>query len=411
LTALRFQSQIQEQQQEGPEDAPAGADAASDDGPKPDGWGDDALIEDILGDGGAAAEKPRKERPRAERPVPTHQEEEEPEDATPPDDDEEQELPPAAEDDDEEDAAAEDEPEDEELGEGDLAAAREALKVGDLDKAFLLAFGKKPEEVAPNPHAWTKWRQANEREDQRRAMERRAFEGEVAQARRDIHADRLSIHQTIEALKPYEKFYLAEQAWRKEGDPARLVDIITGITAMSYDEAQKIILTKTRRSPAERAMAARLAELEQKLTEKEQTRTAEELRQAEQQQYANDIAFIRQSVSGEVAAIPKFDERIYRLILKTRGPLGNTLTIEQAAARIVKAERKRIASHPFIKKKPKPGVPPQVRSAARTLAARNAQRPALRRNSQNNGASTAKEETTDDIVADILSSRPRRRSA
>lgn len=409
MTTLRFQAQAQQQHQEAPEapEAPA-TDAGADDGPKPDGWGDDALIDEILGDGGKGADRPRKERPRAERPV---QDEEEPEEATPPDDDEEEEPPPAAEDDDEEEPAEEDEPEDDELGEGDIAAARKALKAGDIDKAFLLAFGKKPEEVAPNPHVWTQWRKANEREDRRRAEEQRAFEGEVAQAKRELHADRLNIHQTIEALKPYEKYRQAELAWQKDGDPARLVEIIQGITQMSYDEAQKIILTKTRRSPAERAMAARLAELEQKLTEKEQTRTAEEQRQAEQQQLANDLAYIRQNVSGEVAAIPKFDERIYRLILKTRGPLGNTLTIEQAAARIVKAEKKRLASHPFIKKKPKPGVPPQVRNAARTLAARNAQRPPLRRNSQNNGAATDREMSTDDIVNDILSGKPRRRSA
>jgi hypothetical protein len=189
------------------------------------------------------------------------------------------------------------------------------------------------------------------------------------------------------------------------------VEIIQGVSKMTYDEAQKIILTKTRRSPAERAMQARLAELESKLANTTKEQTEEQRRQAEAQDYQADLGHIRGRVSGEVAKLPKFAERIYRILDKTRGPLGLTKTIEQAAEMLLRAERKRVASHPFVKKKPK--VPPPVSNAARTLAGRRAaSAPPLRRNSQNNGASTAKEESTDDIVNDILRGKaPARRSA
>jgi hypothetical protein len=91
--------------------------------------------------------------------------------------------------------------------------------------------------------------------------------------------------------------------------------------------------------------------------------------------------------------------------------VGNTLTIEQAAERVARAERKRIAAHPFVKQKGK--VPPAVSGAARTLAARagNKPRPPLRRDSQNNGA--RREERKARTTSSMTSSRasPARRSA
>jgi hypothetical protein len=83
------------------------------------------------------------------------------------------------------------------------------------------------------------------------------------------------------------------------------------------------------------------------------------------------------------------------------------MTVEEAAQRIVKAERRRIANHPFVKKQGKP-VPAKVSSAARTLASRKPGGSPLRRNSQNNGASLSKEQSTDDIVNDILKGKPRK---
>jgi hypothetical protein len=379
----------------------ATAPAADEDGPKPDGWGDDALIDDILGDKPSKERRPERERrPRDPEPEPAEEEGD-------------HEPPPAAEDDDEPEQEDEPEPaaEDDEAEpiEGDIAAARAAAEDGDLDKAFMIAFGKKPEQMLPNAHAWTQWRKANAREDAKRAEANRALAAERAQAIAEINGQRQQIHQTIEALRPYEKYYVAEQAFQKDGDPSHLVEIIQGVAKMSYDEAQKIILTKTRRSPAERAMAARLAELEAKVREKDEERAANEQRQTAEQQYAADLAYIRQNVTGDVAKIPRFAERIYRILDQTKGPLGLTLTVEQAAERVRRAELKRVENHPFVKKKPKPGVPAPVRDAARTLASRAARSaPALRRNSQNNGASTAKEQSTDDIVADILRGKPRR---
>jgi hypothetical protein len=374
-----------------PSEAPAAAPAPA----APAGPSDDDIIGDILGDKGkkpervnASEEEPEGESAEGNEPPAEEEDPDEPAD--------EEADEPAVDD-------AEDEPAD-----GDIAKARALLADGDIDAAFLLAFGKKPEELLPNNHTWTQWRTANDREAKRRRSEEQAIQTQRHQLHEEARSERLKIHNTIEQLKPYEKFYIAEQSWKREGDPQHLVTILEGVAQMPFNEIQKIILTKTRRSPAERQLQERLQELEHKLaaTTTEREQQAQQLTQ--QQQYAADLGHIRQNVAGEVTKIPKFAERIYNVILQTRSAVGNTLTVAEAADRVVKAERKRIANHPFVRK-PQKKVPAQVSSAARTLASRG--KPAgspLRRNSQNNGASTSKDESTDDIVNDILKGKPRR---
>ncbi len=390
---VQYRAQLQEQQQEGESAAPATEGA-----PPPDGAGDDDIINSILGGKDKGERKPPRDEQEAEPPA------DEPEEEAPAEEDE------PAEDEEEADAtAAED---DAEEVTGDLAAARAAADEGDLDKAFMIAFGKKPEELLPNNHTWTQWRAANDRERRNRQKEAAALETERQTFHQAAQAERIKIHNTIEALKPYEKYYHAEQAWKREGDPQHLVTILEGIGGASYNELQKIILTKTRRSPAERQLQERLQALEAQLQQTAAEREQQNQQLTQQQQYQADLGHIRQNVTGIVTKIPKFEERIYNVILKTRSPLGNTLTIDQAAARVVAAEKRRVESHPFVKK-PGRKVPPAATAAGRTLAQRAAaskNRPPLRRDSQNNGSRRAGEETTDDIIADMLKSKPRRAS-
>lgn len=411
---LTYQAQAQQQQQD-PGEAPATTGNPAD-GPVPDGFGDDAIIGDILGkpapadDDGADQDEP----PPRKKPV---QEEEEPEDPTPPDDDP---------DDDEDALEIPDDPDEEDEFEeaaesdgkvtGKLAEARAARKAGDIDKAIMLAFGCKPEELQPNNHVWTQWRAANKREDKRRADERQAFEGEVAKERQSIQSERINIHHTIEALKPYEELQRARVAFKRDGDPAHIVAIVEGLTEMPYNEAQKIVLTKTRRSPEAIAMQRQIAELEKKLQDTLGEREKQNEQQTAAQAYAADLDYIRGQVSGVVTKVPKFAERIYNIMVKTKGPLGPTKTPQQAAELVLRAERKRLAEHPFIRKpgKGKAGkVPAPVSDAARRLAQRRknaAGGPPLRRDSQNNGAKNRDTETDDDIILDILGKGGARRA-
>jgi hypothetical protein len=391
---LTYQAQAQEQQQD-PGESPASGNPA--DGPVPDGHGDDSLINDILGGAAPAADEGEDEPPTRKKPV---QEEDEPEDPIPDDDEDALEVPddPDVEDEEFEEAAEQD-------GKvtGKLADARKALKAGNIDEAFMLAFGKKPEEVQPNNHVWTQWRAANDRAAKKQVQERQAFEGEKAQVVQEIRAERLKIHNTIEQLKPYEKYRIAEQAFERDGDPQHLVTIVEGITKQPYNEAQKIILTKTRRSPTERALQERLQQLEAKLQETAAEREQQSQQQTQAQAYAADLDYIQGQVTGVITKVPKYRERIYAILVKTKSAVGLTMTPQQAADQVLKSERKRLASHPLIKKPAgKPGVPAKDARTGQFQRRKPGSGPPLRRDSQNNGARNKDTETQDDIIADIL---------
>jgi hypothetical protein len=309
-----------------------------------------------------------------------------------------------------EDAAEPDDAaEPEEDGGGTLAAARKARDEGDLDKAFKLAFGCKPEELFPNDKTWTKWRAANNKREQAFRQQESALAAERQQGQQWVLQQRQQISGIIEQLKPYEKYYLAEQAFRREGDPQVLVDIITGVSGMSYDEAQKMILTKQRRSPGERALQQQVQSLMQKLEEQERKKAEETQTLTQQQQYQADLTLIRGQLKGEVTKVPKFAERVYQVLVKTRTPTGLSMSVEEAGRRVLHAERQRIAKHPLV---PKPPPKPEVSKAASTLAKARKDKaapPPLRRDSRGNGTKEEGSETTDDIIGDILGKTSKRR--
>lgn len=290
-----------------------------------------------------------------------------------------------------------------------LVDARAALEEGDLDKAFELAFGKKPEQVQPDNKAWTKWRAANAKERGAVAKERATLKNDTAQAQQWFATERQKINATIEQLKPYEAQHDAAVAFRRDGDPSHLVKVIELASGMSYDEAQKIILTKQRRSPGERHLAQQMAELQRKLEEATAVKQQQETQLSQQQVYANDLQTIRQQAASvaEVAKVPRYAERIYKVLTDTRTPTGLAMTVAEAAKRVVASERRRLAKHPLLKSAAKN----PVSQAASTLAkARKKPVPGapLRRDSQNNGAKdTAAIESTDDIVADLLKGKRR----
>lgn len=316
----------------------------------------------------------------------------------------------------EEDDAAADDPagDDADPVDGDLpsvlADARAALEAGDIDKAFELAFGKKPEDVQPDNKSWTKWRAANSKERSAIAKERADLGSERAQAQHWVTDQRNQINGLIEQLKPYEAHRVAAVAFQRDGDPAHLVKLIELASGMTYDEAQKAILTKTRRSPAERALQQKLAELEQKFQETSHQRAQQEQQHTSQQVYANDLHVIRAQVVSvpEIDKVPRFAERIYNVLVKTKGPTGLSMTPAEAARRVLAAERRKLEKHPLLAKKN------PVSQAAATLAKAKKKPTApgapLRRDSQNNGAKDQKAiESTDEIVADLLRGKTSRR--
>lgn len=291
-----------------------------------------------------------------------------------------------------------------------LVDARAALEEGDLDKAFELAFGKKPEQVQPDNKTWTKWRAANAKERAAVSRDRQSLAADRQQAQAWFATERQKIDSTIARLKPYEQQHDAAVAFQRDGDPSHLVKVIELASGMSYDEAQKIILTKQRRSPGERFLAQQMSELQRKLEEATAAKSQQEQQLSAQQVYANDLQTIRQQAATvpEALKVPRFAERIYKVLVDTRTPTGLAMTVQEAAKRVVAAERRRLAKHPLLKSAAKNPVSQAASTLARARKKPAAPGAPLRRDSQNNGAKDpAAIESTDDIVADLLKGKRR----
>jgi hypothetical protein len=306
------------------------------------------------------------------------------------------------------DAEPDDAAEPEETGSAALKAARAAREAGDLDKAIKLAFGCKPEELFPNDKVWTKWRAANNKREQAiQAREHQTVQREQ-QGQQWVAQQRQQISGIIEQLRPYEEIHQARVAFQQSGDPEYLKAIIEKTSGMSYDDAQKAILTKLRRSPGERALQQQVQTLMQKLEEAERKKVEESQQLTTQQQYQADLQAITGQLKGEVTKVPRYAERVYAVLVRTRTPTGLSMTVEEAGRRVLHAERRKLSKHPLLKEKAPAKNP--VSAAAATLAKAKkakAAAPVLRRDSRGNGATDEATETTDDIIKDIV--KPKRR--
>lgn len=310
-----------------------------------------------------------------------------------------------------------------------LEQAAEALEAGDLKKALRLALKVKPEALKFDAGKFAAGRQAQARERQKVEALAAKRNGEIA-AREQAHAAKetaltqrehkfqVEVNQWIERLKPYEVYYNAEQAWKADGDPKHLVTIIEGLTGKKYNDAQQIILKGERQDPRFSRMQA---ELEQMRRERQQEREeAQRIRQAEEQRRqqedqqrqqqmavqarANDIATIKKALGDhEVTKLPRYEERVYKVLERFYDPnlKSPTISIEQAAKRVLRAEQKRVESSPFYVKPVAPAVEDKPPKAATP-------RPALRKDSQNNGAQV-EELSTEELIQDIARQAQRAR--
>jgi hypothetical protein len=110
-------------------------------------------------------------------------------------------------------------------------------------------------------------------------------------------------------------------------------------------------------------------------------------------------------LSADVKKVPHYRERIRRMVLESasKSPIGRpTVTIAQAAARVLKVERARISRHPLAPRGTAPAAPP-ARAGKRGG-------PPLRNQSRGEGAPRVGGEpaTNDEIIAGIMKQRQQR---
>lgn len=301
------------------------------------------------------------------------------------------------------DAAPVDEPD-----AGKLKAARKAAAEGDIEKALKLAFGDNAEKMLSANKLFTGVRAAKAKAMRDVQAQQQQVAQREQQATQWVTQQRQQITGIIEQLRPYEEIHQARAAFKQSGDPELLKLIIEKTAEMPYDEAQKIILTKSRRSPGERALQQQVQTLMQKLEDKERKATEEAQQLTTQQQYQSDIQLIGGQLKGEVTKVPRYAERVYQVLVKTRTPTGLSMSVEEAGRRVLASERRKLAKHPLL---PKTAPKNPVSAAAATLAKAKGRKtgpaPVLRRDSRGNGTVDEKTESTDDILRDILPKKAR----
>lgn len=300
---------------------------------------------------------------------------------------------------DDDESVADDEPEP-----GSLDEARAAIKAKDFKKLFEL-LGAKPEDLKLDPDAWTAWRAANARAGKRLKSEEKAAIERLSGWDANLKAQAAKLNQGAADLKAREEraapIVQALDDYEKNGDPTALVRVVERATGKPYDEAQKDILHKTRRSPTERRMADQLEAMAAELAELKSGASKPPPVDPERVK-AQDMQIIGQRIEAAVTAgsldkaapkIPHFAARVYNVLLKSRGPQGVTMTPEDAAAQVLRAERARITNHPFAKVRTKEAERPPTKKG---------KTPPLRRDSQARGARIRPaDETNEDIIADL----------
>jgi hypothetical protein len=272
------------------------------------------------------------------------------------------------------------------------------LAKNDIDGAFAL-LGKKAEDFGVNSGKLVAIRQHEQRERQKTRAGQSALLGQQQELQTQIRA-------AVDRLTPYEQYYEAEQAYARTGDTGLIRKIVAGLMkAPNYSEANKRLLHDDKHSPAEMRMAQKLEQLERQIQERDQASQQQRQERTVQEQRSADLAHIRKNLRGHDAAkLPRFEERVYRVLEKHFDPrVGLQITLDEAAERVVRGEKRRLERSPFYQAPADGGAgkASQKGSGGGANGAGSSNRAPLRRDSQNNGAKPQGEEDIDDIVADI----------
>lgn len=273
------------------------------------------------------------------------------------------------------------------------------LKAGNLKAALKLATGQDPAAFAINEAKYTAFRQHEARERQKT----RQAALKVETDRRNLQAE---VQRTVAQLQPFAKLQQAAQAYQQSGDTRHVRAIVEGLMGRPYNEAQKALLADEKRSPSEQAMASRLEQIQRELAELKQGGQKQQQTQTAEQIYARDIEWlggqVRQLGDSELAAIPKVSERIHRVLMASRDPVGGrvTLTVEEAAERVKAGERRRVEKSPFFRRVVKQAPAPKPAASPAPL----------RRDSRQTAARVG-DPTEEEIIQELISQTQRRRPA
>lgn len=291
-----------------------------------------------------------------------------------------------------------------------VSEIRKAIKGKDFKKAFEL-LDVDPKDLDLDEKAWTSWRAANAREHKKLKASEQAAIQRLSGWDQNLRAQDADIQKKTQELEAREAraapIVKAIEEYEKTGDPTHIVAIVERATGKAYDEAQKDILHKVRRSPGERRLQEQLEAVTKRLEEmqaggqkpdEQQPPDPEAVAQKEIQWVTQNLdqAIAQGLVSKDAKAVPHAAQRIRNLMIKTKGPTGPTLTVDQAARQVLKAERARLQNHPLARVQ-KPKEAPAPRGKGKRNGA------VLRRDSRNEGTGVRDgKDSNEDIIQSVL---------
>jgi cytochrome c1 len=219
------------------------------------------------------------------------------------------------------------------------------LAAGKKWAEFFSKLGLKPEDLKLDTAGWTNWRKANDAERRKLREQEQEVTQKLTGWRDQLLSAQGQLEQRAAKLKEGEariaKYVQAEEAFRKDGDPTHLVELVEAVSEVPFDEANRMILHKIRRTPGERALAKRLEEearkreeLEQRLAQQQQAPQASEQEQAERDHKLVDAhvdAGVRSGdLSADVKKVPHYRERI-RQFVNEKDPHDPKATVHRFA--------------------------------------------------------------------------------
>jgi len=311
-------------------------------------------------------------------------------------------------DDDEEETAEDDDERDRRETEPDLPEnkrlkkANALLEEGDLEGALKLAFGKDSAFFKIDGAKWSNYRDQVKRDKQ--AL--RAREAQLDARLQELQAE---YHQTVDQLRPAAKLFKLQSEFAQNRDYAALIQLCEGITGEQWDTINKNCLKGAKRSPEALRLQQQIDKLQADIAKREEAAQQQKQQLTQEQVYAKDLETIRSQLGKHaVRKVPNFERRVYNVLIKTKDPhLGLTLSMEEAAARVIRGEKKRVEQSKWLlegKKTKAPEVEPdeveEPKSAKGKPGVKKAGTTLLRRDSQANGA-TSKEESDDEIIRDL----------
>lgn len=216
---------------------------------------------------------------------------------------------------------------------------RQLLDEGDIDGAFLEAFGKKPGDLNINSKRWSEHHKAVRKD-------REKLQQQVEHANRQLYQERHNVQELLRAareeVRPYQPFIEAKKLY-DAGDIEGAIKTAFGDDATAFNK--RLIRSAHGKNPEVEALKAELErDRAERLREREEYQRQMAARQQAEQEQANmawvteNLASVEDYDYAGAAKRPAFVRRVYEVLVQHYDADTNTTLPLNQAADIVRQE-------------------------------------------------------------------------